>query len=260
MEPGQKTFLRQRSYSAGPIIDMPLSSRTNFGTDRPEAALNATDDPNDRPMLRYLVHLHICCPSKGRYFLYKSVRVVFANRVPDGKERLRNEIQMPEPRYSAYKPGRDSNVGTNANSAKDPDRRRSAIEPTNDTRWQHFAQSLPLHEYPVRQRNDLPMPSLPRQFTTLPTLDSRPASRAFSDVMEVDSGSQGTSSVRSPVSPTLSNGDTPNKYVPLLEDPFHFERDHSRERRTGTKNESLLSKRLMDLAFQRQNGRSSDTT
>jgi hypothetical protein len=35
--------------------------------------------------------------------LYKSIRVVFANRVPDGKEKLRNEIQLPEPRYSAYK-------------------------------------------------------------------------------------------------------------------------------------------------------------
>ncbi|KAF1942267.1 hypothetical protein EJ02DRAFT_402913 [Clathrospora elynae] len=108
MESGQKTFIRQRSYSAGPIIDMPTSSRKNLGTDRPEAALSNSDDPNDRPILRYLVHLHICCPSKGRYYLYKSIRVVFANRVPDGKEKLRNEIQLPEPRYSAYKPARDS--------------------------------------------------------------------------------------------------------------------------------------------------------
>lgn len=111
MEPGQKTFIRQRSYSAGPIVDMPLSSRNNLGTDRPEASLPTSDDPNERPTLRYLLHLHICCPSKGRYFLYKSIRIVFANRVPDGKERLRNEIQLPEPRYNAYKPARDSNVG-----------------------------------------------------------------------------------------------------------------------------------------------------
>ncbi|OQO07151.1 hypothetical protein B0A48_07719 [Cryoendolithus antarcticus] len=97
MEPGQKTFIRQRSYSAGPIIDMPLTSRKNLGTDRPEASLSASDDPNDRPTLRYLIHLHICSPSKGRFFLYKSIRVVFANRVPDGKEKLRNEIQLPEP-------------------------------------------------------------------------------------------------------------------------------------------------------------------
>ncbi|KAF2205732.1 hypothetical protein GQ43DRAFT_452910 [Delitschia confertaspora ATCC 74209] len=108
MEPGQKTFIRQRSYSAGPIIDMPLSARTNLGTDRPEASLSNSEDPNDRPVLRYLIHLHICSPSKGRFYLYKGVRVVFANRVPDGKEKLRNEIQLPEPRYSTYKPSRDS--------------------------------------------------------------------------------------------------------------------------------------------------------
>lgn len=89
MEPGTKTFVRQRSYSAGPIIDnIPVLG----------------DSSADRPILRYLIHLHICCPSRGRYYLYKSIRVVFANRVPDGKEKLRNEITFPEPRYSPYKP------------------------------------------------------------------------------------------------------------------------------------------------------------
>ncbi|XDG10399.1 hypothetical protein ABKA04_010014 [Annulohypoxylon sp. FPYF3050] len=88
MEPGTKTFIRQRSYSAGPIIEnMPVKD-------------NGT---GDRPILRYLVHLHICCPSRGRYYLYKSIRVVFANRVPDGKEKLRNEITLPEPRFTCYK-------------------------------------------------------------------------------------------------------------------------------------------------------------
>jgi Domain of unknown function (DUF4210)/Chromosome segregation during meiosis len=108
MEPGHKTFIRQRSYSAGPIIDMPLSSRKNFGTERPEAALSNAEDLRDRPTLRYLIHINICCPAKGRYFLYKSIRVVFANRVPDGKESLRNEVQLPEPRYSTYKAARES--------------------------------------------------------------------------------------------------------------------------------------------------------
>ena len=36
---------------------------------------------------------------------------MFANRVPDGKEKLRNEISLPEPRFTVYKPGRDSNIG-----------------------------------------------------------------------------------------------------------------------------------------------------
>ncbi|KAL4934586.1 uncharacterized protein BDV17DRAFT_249612, partial [Aspergillus undulatus] len=109
MEPGTKTFIRQRSYSAGPILDMPLSARSNYGTDRPEASLTNSDDPNDKPVLRYLIHLNICCPSRGRYYLHSSIRVVFANRVPDGKEKLRNEIQHPEPRYSPYKASRDPN-------------------------------------------------------------------------------------------------------------------------------------------------------
>lgn len=135
MEPGQKTFVRQRSYSAGPVIDMPLSSRKNLGTDRPEAALSHSDDPRERPVLRYLVHLHICCTGKGRYYLYKSIRVVFANRVPDGKEKLRNEIQQPEPKYSTYKPSRDSTPAQAAvsprttSAAEKFQRRRSAAWP-----------------------------------------------------------------------------------------------------------------------------------
>ncbi|KAL2111599.1 hypothetical protein VUR80DRAFT_9731 [Thermomyces stellatus] len=88
MEPGTKTFIRQRSYSAGPIID---------------GVPPAPDSADERPVLRYLVHLHICCPSRGRFYLYRNVRVVFANRVPDGKCKLRNETTWPEPRFSPYK-------------------------------------------------------------------------------------------------------------------------------------------------------------
>ncbi|OOQ82846.1 hypothetical protein PEBR_37227 [Penicillium brasilianum] len=129
MEPGTKTFIRQRSYSAGPIIDMPLSVRKNYGTDRPEASLNPTEDPQDKPILRYLVHLNICCPSRGRFYLHSSIRVVFANRVPDGKEKLRNEIQLPEPRYSPYKPVRENALSTSAGARlaiEKAARRRSA--------------------------------------------------------------------------------------------------------------------------------------
>lgn len=118
MEPGMKTFIRQRSYSAGPVIDMPLNARTNYGTDRPEASLNASEDPKDKPILRYLIHLNICCPSKGRFYLHSSIRVVFANRVPDGKEQLRNEIQHPDPRYTPYKPSRDVHMGGKSGAEK----------------------------------------------------------------------------------------------------------------------------------------------
>lgn len=127
MKPGQKTFIRQRSYSAGPIIDMPLDARSNLGTDRPEASLSCSDDPRDRPVLRYLIHLNICSPSRGRFYLYKNIRVVFANRVPDGTEKLRQEIQLPEPRFSPYKPDREP--GT-------PDRHtNSGISPSPSSRW-----------------------------------------------------------------------------------------------------------------------------
>ncbi|KAK5121574.1 hypothetical protein LTR85_004746 [Meristemomyces frigidus] len=262
MEPGQKTFIRQRSYSAGPIIDMPLSSRKNFGTDRPEAALNTSDDPNERPMLRYLVHLHMCCPSKGRYFLYKSVRVVFANRVPDGKEKLRNEIQLPEPRYSAYKPARDSNVGV-ANSATphDPTSRRITLEPStrsaHGTPWpqnyRSMAQSLPAAD--CGPSHDLPSQPLPYYATALSPLESRPASRQTSDGMDIDSDrSQETQSSRSAFpSPTWRDREPVQlTNVRKLDDPFSFERDRSRERQPDARNESLLSRRLKDLAFQTQ--------
>ncbi|KAI1258577.1 hypothetical protein F5Y18DRAFT_412999 [Xylariaceae sp. FL1019] len=89
MEPGTKTFVRQRSYSNGPVIDNVSDLNRDLST--------------DRPILRYLVHLHICSPSRGRYYLYKNIRVVFANRVPDGKEKLKNETTLPEPRFSPYR-------------------------------------------------------------------------------------------------------------------------------------------------------------
>ena len=221
MEPGQKTFIRQRSYSAGPIVDMPLSSRSNLGTDRPEASLPTSDDPNERPTLRYLLHLHICCPSKGRYFLYRSIRIVFANRVPDGKERLRNEIQLPDPRYSAYKPARDSNVGptntigfNDAGWAKpagfeDGPRSTPAVAPRKGAPTDI--------EGPYNQDAGLPLEGVsPRQI------------------------------------PTPHNRDSDDIRQQRGEDPFTFQRDRSWAINNAgeVRNESLLSRRLKGLEFQ----------
>ena len=106
MEPGTKTFVRQRSYSADPVIDSLPSLKTQA-------------DPafvSGKPTLRYLIHLNICNTSKGRFYLYQQIRVVFANRVPDNKEQLRNEIQVPQPRFSAYKPIRDSLFGASSSA------------------------------------------------------------------------------------------------------------------------------------------------
>ncbi|KAK3391060.1 hypothetical protein B0H63DRAFT_131210 [Podospora didyma] len=115
MEPGTKTFVRQRSYSAGPILDNIPDSKD-------------ADPAADRPTLRYLVHLHICSTSRGRFYLYKNIRVVFANRVPDGKEKLRNEITYPEPRFTPYKPVRaiSQSSGGPALAAEQAFRRRSS--------------------------------------------------------------------------------------------------------------------------------------
>jgi Domain of unknown function (DUF4210)/Chromosome segregation during meiosis len=119
MEPGTKTFVRQRSFSAGPILEKPL-------TDNPQAVL--PDPLQHKSVLRYLIHLKFCCPSKGRYYLYDNIRVVFANRVPDGKENLRNEVQLPEPRYSSYKPCRERPMGSAGAklAAEKASRRRSS--------------------------------------------------------------------------------------------------------------------------------------
>jgi hypothetical protein len=155
MEPGTKTFIRQRSYSAGPIIDMPLSARKNYGTDRPEASLNATEDPHGKPTLRYLIHLNICCPARGRFYLYSSIRVVFANRVPDGKEKLRNEIQNPEPRYSPYKPSREPSLSGTASSNP-----RLAMEPAS--RRKSVGQGpIPNHRPNMSASSHIPSPSGP---------------------------------------------------------------------------------------------------
>lgn len=238
MEPGTKTFIRQRSYSAGPIIDMPISNRNNFGTDRPEASLSNSDDPRERPVLRYLVHLNVCCLGrKGseRYYLHKCIRVVFANRVPDGKERLRNEVQLPEPRYSTYKPTRESNLGINntpSNLAQDlANRRRSAaISPfdfgrldaidgisaaSTDSRrpdianmeWQSLHQpaaSLPNYQAgSAKGYSQPPTPALPFSLHKLEPVQSRPAS---SDLMELDGSDEWRSSTTS-FSNSNSNGE-----------------------------------------------------
>lgn len=221
MQPGTKTFIRQRSYSAGPIIDMPLSSRPNLGTDRPEASLSSSDDPRDRPVLRYLVHLNVCCLGrKGneKYYLYKSIRVVFANRVPDGKEKLRNEVQLPEPRYSLYKPSRESTSTPQNGLAQElASRRRSAAfdmhkldamdgitsswgQSGADMDWSGFPKPPPSSSVPnFGLANGIgnsksPTPAQPYARHVLETVESRPGSR---DLMDLDGSSNGWQSRKS---------------------------------------------------------------
>jgi len=283
MEPGQKTFIRQRSYSAGPIVDMPLSSRSNYGTDRPEASLSGASDPKDRPVLRYLIHIHICCPTKNRFYLYQNIRVVFANRVPDCKEKLRSEIQMPEPRYSAYKPGREAN--TNFSSLAPPaselvNRRRSAVYPDTSHRISAFehrqtpqtsvlSTSINSERFSVDSENRLFVKSMngpPFRFPSvqrLPTLESRPTSRGMgsdgqSAATDLDAHETLSTSPPPALSPTLA---LPSRLRNLAATPgttadenpeMVFSREASRERGSGggsggRAGESLLSRRLRDL-------------
>jgi Domain of unknown function (DUF4210)/Chromosome segregation during meiosis len=167
MEPGTKTFIRQRSYSAGPVMELPPSAASQSRN---------TDPSNERVTLRYLIHLHICCPFRGRFYLYKSIRVVFANRVPDGKEKLRNEIQLPEPRFSVYKPNREPSHGLSAAgaslAAEKAFRRRSsgfALSPSHRAfdAMDGITQSLQAHiasDTPYPHRSDFsttPVESIP---------------------------------------------------------------------------------------------------
>ncbi|KAL9096545.1 MAG: hypothetical protein Q9163_006427 [Psora crenata] len=99
MEAGQKTFVRQRYYSGGPVIEKPIASESSH--------VQVRARPQRKPTLRYLIHLNVCCPSKGRFYLYQHIRVVFANRVPDDQEYLTKEVQEPHPKYSPWKPNMD---------------------------------------------------------------------------------------------------------------------------------------------------------
>lgn len=166
MTPGTKTFIRQRSYSNGPIIDNVPSV--------------AADDPLNRPILRYLVHLHICCPARGRFYLYKNVRIVFANRVPEGKEKLRNETTWPEPRFSTYKPIRVMNMPQMQTSgraaslaAETAYRRRSSLGvPTAENSQRPSFETLMYSSRP--QHHDLDPPSGYRGGGSLLPLDPIP--------------------------------------------------------------------------------------
>ena len=80
----------------------------------PEAPVK--DLLSDKQILRYLIHLKFCCLSKGKFYLYDNIRVVFANRVPEGKDKLRNEIQLPEPKYSPFVAGSRSRRQSGASS------------------------------------------------------------------------------------------------------------------------------------------------
>lgn len=122
MEPGTKTFIRQRLYSTPPILEKSVPSSSSPQVPSPL-------EKKEKPILRYLIHVNICCPTSGRFYLYQHIRVVFANRVPDDKQHLSTETQVPEPRFSTWKPSSISGQAITAGAKLTADkafRRRSS--------------------------------------------------------------------------------------------------------------------------------------
>lgn len=142
MEPETKTFIRQRCYSTDVVDDGVVTSKPD---PTQPGLLSRLDEIKKKPTLRYLVHLNICSLSPGRFYLYQQIRVVFANRVPDNKELLRNEIQVPQPRFSPYRPTQDTTFGVNASPSaritneKAYRRRSSGYEPYSHVGGTHFS-------------------------------------------------------------------------------------------------------------------------
>ncbi|KAL2129146.1 hypothetical protein VTI74DRAFT_8166 [Chaetomium olivicolor] len=250
MEPGTKTFIRQRSYSAGPIIEDVKDAPANTDT--------------DRPTLRYLIHLHICCPSKGRYYLYKSIRVVFANRVPDGKERLRNEVTYPDPRFSPYKPIRvmhppvvnnigGSNTPAPALTADKAFRRRSAgfSFGNHGHGYGHHLYAQHHHHLPAldSQHNNPPPPAIPfDQFPRRPEQSAEtgtalpgPTRKALPDAEMTDLAT-----------PTLAGGLETYDKLNKGDVGYGGNTFLSDGTRTSTAAEGLLSKRLRSLGVVQQ--------
>ncbi|KAL8657452.1 MAG: hypothetical protein Q9226_001902 [Calogaya cf. arnoldii] len=168
--PGRtKTFIRQRCYLTDPVIDgLPSQQRSESGLSF------GSSPPKGKPTLRYLIHLNICSPSSGRYYLYQTIRVVFANRVPDNKEQLQTEIHTPQPRYSAYVSGHSLSRSVSSSSAgfarEKAHRRRSSgfgigNEGTDDVHPRAFACGT---NHPSGF-GTLPPPGIPRQFSSTQT-------------------------------------------------------------------------------------------
>ena len=197
MESGTKTFIRQRSYSADAVVDKSQMQNSSSPT-----------TTSKKQTLRYLIHLNICSPSKGRFYLYHQIRVVFANRVPDNKEKLNNEIQAPQPRYSVYRPSRDTFSGPNSGAianiaAANPYRRRSSGFGLGSYQFDGHAAQITTggSTYPFISDAMTPVPSTP---LTIKTSKQDPADLdRVSDVdsMELDTPRPTTSDdPRSPLS------------------------------------------------------------
>jgi hypothetical protein len=206
MQPSTKTFVRQRSYSSGPIMENVLSEKP-------------IEDPmSDKQVLRYLIHLKFCCLGRGRFYLYDGIRIVFANRVPDGKEKLRNETQLPEPRFSSLLLGgsqpssrRQSSVD-NVLSNSSPPMRQMNLDVMDGV---NSSISTKTALYPQNQLS-LGMDHSGSNHPTLPTPSSRATSRPTSPEVHGFSHNSISISQRGSPLPWGSTIDVPRSPSPAI--------------------------------------------
>lgn len=205
MAPGTKTFVRQKSYSAAPVFD---SSQPSISFSEPALL-------TQKPTLRYLIDLKICSTSKGRFYLYQQIRVVFANRVPDDKESLRNEIQLPQPKYSAYRPkegslsGPSSSAGARITAEKAYRRRSSGFGMGIDEVASRFTQTFAGGTTFSLDSGSGPVPAIPAIPFNLSVLRQRSVGKVRDDdgvdALEPDSSRPTTSDdTQSPLSETTN--------------------------------------------------------
>lgn len=79
------------------LSDMPANSRTILRQKHYSTA-------DGKEVLRYAIQVQICATAARRYYVHGVQKVVFANRVPDGLERLKVVTQYQTPKYLARKP------------------------------------------------------------------------------------------------------------------------------------------------------------
>ena len=254
MEPGQKTFVRQRYYSMGPIIERPIASAA---ADKSRHSRHC-----EKPTLRYLIHLNICCPSKGHFFLYQHIRVVFANRVPDDKEHLSKDVQEPKPKYTPWKPNMDTLPNSPAGVMHKADkaaRRRSLghsySDLSTDSRRMH---SYAGGSYPYTDANAPPVPPIPFQLSSPQQLLIHSSLGHDPDTMDMDISRPATSSdLNSPLSDKMvcnsghfssDNGES-DSYIKLRKGDAGYGGVFGRPG-TPEPGEGLLARRLRGLGVQ----------
>ncbi|KAL8807722.1 MAG: hypothetical protein Q9182_000533 [Xanthomendoza sp. 2 TL-2023] len=244
MQTGTKTFIRQRCFSTNPVIEgLPSERKSESGP-----SLGGTPIKK-KPTLRYLIHVNICSPLSGRFYLYQHIRVVFANRVPDNQEQLQTEIQIPQPRYSTYKSSLAlsrslSSSGAGFSRGKTYRSLSSGfgvgLEGIDDRHPQALGSGT---NYPFAfDSPPPPIPRIPYQMPSTQAPDHIPHFR-----MDVDyHNSNDRSAGRGEDSPFPISGGSPASPTPAF--PFtRLSTDRQRPRRNGTKNQRPAEDEVMDL-------------